>query len=112
MTTKNSNNDILSSIALAYGYDPCKKYPANDSFWTNNAAQCDPGFVTNTPNEYCYIALPTLENLDDGVKHCKSNYDAQLVLFNTNVEVNELIKLIESGNEFSKVKFGKWLTKH
>jgi hypothetical protein len=57
MASKNPNNDIAAKIALNGGYDPCPTYRLGGAFWDANEG-CDPGFVPDYTNGYCYMVLP------------------------------------------------------
>ena len=96
MASKNPVNEIAARIALDRGYDPCQRFLDDDIFWRNKN-ECDPDFVPDPDNGYCYKVLSTESNFDDGVNDCILNSDAELVEFNSNSEVNGLIKLIETG---------------
>ena len=121
MVSKNPMNDIDSKIALNGGYDPCTNFFGNESFWTENAG-CEPGFVPDKNNVYCYKVLSKLENFNNGKQICKYNYKAEMVLFHSNLEVKGLIKIILQGvslmliilkckilgQKISKIIIAKW----
>jgi len=94
--SKNPSNDIAAKIALDGGYDPCSKFQENESLWIQNLG-CHPGFIPDHKNGYCYFVLPSKENLEDGENICRSDFDAELLLFDRNSEVVGLIKLIGAG---------------
>ena len=96
MASKNPNNDIAAQIALHGGYDPCPTFRLGGTFWDANEG-CDPGFVPDFANGYCYMVLPELASLDDGENNCEYYYDAELVLFESKDQVNGLISLINAG---------------
>jgi hypothetical protein len=96
MTCKSPMDYLTAKIALEGGYDPCSKFTGNEKFWSENVG-CDPGFVPDEANGYCYKVMPTLENMNNGEKQCKFNYDAEMVLFNSNSEVKGLINLLHKG---------------
>ncbi len=105
MASKNPNNDITAKIILDGGYDPCQRYPENDIFW-ENIIGCDPGFISDSRKIYCYKVLETKETLTDGENYCKNDFDAELILFDTNSEVQDIIMLIKSGiSTFMKYRF-------
>ena len=87
---------LTAKIALEGGYDPCIKFTGNENFWAENVG-CKNGFIPDQVNGYCYKILPTLENINDGDKKCAFNYDADVVLFNSNSEVKGLINLLHGG---------------
>jgi hypothetical protein len=95
MASKNPSNDIATTILLHGGYNPCEKFPSNSSLWKNSIG-CDYGFYPDNTG-YCYMLLPDKGNLEDGVNECQNNYDAELVLFDSNKEVDGFLKLISSG---------------
>jgi len=76
------------------GYNPC-----NQIFWTNTS-ECDPGYIADSKNGYCYIVHSTLENFDDGENICKQQYDAELLTFDTNFELSGIIDLFKTGKVF------------
>jgi hypothetical protein len=41
--------------------------------------------------------LPTKKTLSDGDNVCTNQYDAEMILFDTNSEVDSVIKLIQKG---------------
>jgi hypothetical protein len=96
MASKNPTNAIAADILLHGGYNPCKKFPSNSTFWTNKNA-CDDGFVPDYANGYCYMLLPTKKPLEQGIDYCTDNYDAELLLFEKNSQVDGLITLINDG---------------
>jgi hypothetical protein len=96
MASKNPQNDIAANILIDGGYDPCRKFPDNSTFWTNKIG-CDPGFTADDKSGYCYMLLPNKENIQDGDKYCKNYYDAELVSFDTSSEVNGFLKLFTEG---------------
>jgi len=89
-------NDLAAKIALDGGYDPCSKFSGNESFWTKTP-ECDADFIPDRENGYCYKVLPNLNNLNDGQSECEYVYAAEMVLFNSNKEVDGLINLIQTG---------------
>jgi len=100
MSSKNPMNDLAAKIALDGGYNPCTKFTGNESFWDKNAG-CDFGFIPDYDNGYCYGVLPDVENLNDGENKCNYNYAAEMILFNSNSEVNGFINLIQKGIMFN-----------
>ncbi len=96
MASKNPSNDIAATILLHGGYNPCTKLSSNSSVWKSNIG-CDAGFFPDKKTGYCYKLLPHKRNLEDGENDCKNNYDAELILFDTNIEVDGFLKLIASG---------------
>ena len=96
MASKNPTGDIVAKMLLNGGYNPCIKFPENHTFWTNNIG-CDPGFVPDYTNGYCYMLLPTKKTFQEGVDHCADNYDAELLLFEKNSQVDGVIKMINDG---------------
>ncbi len=104
MASKNPNNDIAAQIALKGGYDPCPVFRLGGAFWDENEG-CDPDFIPDYANGYCYKVLPELASLDDGENNCEYYYDAEMVLFESNKQVNGLISLIKSGTIYNKLYF-------
>ena len=96
MASKNPVNDIAAKILLHQGFDPCSKFPENSTFWTKITG-CDAGFIPDHKNGYCYMLLPNTENLEDGDNFCRNNYDAELIMFDSNSEVDGFISLINKG---------------
>ena len=96
MASKNPTNEIAAKIALDGGYDPCKTMNKSDLFWRINEG-CGPDFITDFLSGYCYKVLTTVKNLDDGEKICNYNFDAELIMFDTNSEVEGLLTLIKTG---------------
>ncbi len=96
MGSKNPENDITAKVLLDGGYDPCTKFPDNATFWTRNIG-CEKGFIPDFKNGYCYMFIPNKGNFQDGEKICKLNYDAGLVSFDTNAEVDGFFSLINQG---------------
>ncbi len=95
MSSKNPSNDIATQILLHRGYDPCLKFTDNEKFWSSYKP-CEPGFIPDFKNGYCYYLLPIKKNLQDGDDFCRNNYDGELLLFDKNSEVEELITLINT----------------
>lgn len=104
MSSKNYKTDLSAKIALDGGYNACNKFSGNENFWAERFG-CDPGFIPDEMNGYCYKVLPTLENLKDGEKICEFDYSAELVLFNTDSEVIGLVELIQRGKNCSVFVF-------
>ena len=100
MASKNPSNDIAATILLHGGYNPCNKFSSNSTLWTSNIG-CGDGFLSDSNGAYCYMLLPQKRNLQNGENACKNDYDAELILFDTNEEVDGFLKLISSG--FSNV---------
>ena len=96
LASKNPSNDIAAKIILDGGYSPCQRYSEDDIFWSKNIG-CDSGFIPDYINGYCLMVLPTKETLTDGDNLCKNNYDAELILFDKNEEVDSMITLIKTG---------------
>jgi hypothetical protein len=96
MSSKNYKTDLAAKIALDGGYDPCTKFSGNENFWRERAG-CEPGFVADKSNGYCYKVLPTLESFNAGEKRCKFDYFAEILLFTTDSEVIGLLDLIQRG---------------
>jgi hypothetical protein len=96
MASKNPTNEIATRIALSGGYDPCLTHSTDGILWTKKVG-CDPYFIPDYENGFCYILLSTKENFGDGEMICKSNFDAELLLLDTNNQAKSLIKLIETG---------------
>jgi hypothetical protein len=99
LSAKNPLNSIAAKIALDGGYDPCDNFSGNETFWTKNP-ECEPGFIPDYTSGYCYKVLSTLETLNDGQKKCEYSYDAEMILFNSNSEVQGFINLIQQGTYF------------
>ena len=104
MSSKNPINNLASKIALDGGYDPCSKFSGYEKFW-NEINECEPGFIPDYANGYCYKILPTFETLNDGKKKCEYENNAEIVLFNSNSEVSEFINLILGGIPFINIFF-------
>jgi hypothetical protein len=104
MGSKNPSNDLAADILLHGGYDPCSKYPSDSSFWAKHIG-CDTGFIPASESGYCYMILPSKENYQDGNKICQSNYDAELLSFDTNSEVNGFLKILTVDKLQAKGKF-------
>ncbi len=96
MASKNPQTDIAAKVLLDGGYDPCTKFPDNSKFWTNYTG-CEAGFFPDSKNGYCYMLMPNKRNFQDGEKFCKLDYDAELVSFDTNSEVDGFFSLIYKG---------------
>ena len=96
MASKNPQNDIAAKILLDGGYDSCTKFPDNATFWTKHTG-CEPGFISDYKNGYCYMLMPNKSNLQDGKKICRFKYDADLVSFDTNSGVDGFFSLIYQG---------------
>jgi hypothetical protein len=96
MASKNPTKDIAAKILLNGGYDPCKKFPPNATFWTNNI-DCDAGFISDNLGGYCYMLLPDKENVDNGDKYCKNINDAELISFDRAIEVDGFLSLLSNG---------------
>ncbi len=99
LASKNPTNEIVAKIALDGGYDPCKTINQNDSFWRTQEG-CGADIVADNFNGYCYKVISTIENLDGGEKICKYDFDADLVMFDTNSELTGLIELVITGMIF------------
>ena len=96
LASKNPTGQIGATILLHGGYDPCSEYPANATFWTNNIG-CDSGFIPDSNNRYCYLQLPDEFNFQVGENYCRINHDSELLLFDTNSEVDEFMTLLNNG---------------
>ncbi len=96
MASKNPTNEIATQIALSGGYDPCLNYSEDGILWTKNVG-CDPDFIPDFKNGYCYFFMPTKETFYDGEQLCKNKFEAELLLFDTNDQVKTLIEMIEKG---------------
>ena len=107
MTSKNPSSEIAAQILLDGGYDPCLKFDDNDPFWTNHIG-CDDGFIPDYKNGYCYLLLPSKKNLQDGIDSCADNYDAELILFEKNAQVDGFLTLMNKG---IKAKFRSGMLK-
>ena len=59
---------------------------------------CDDGFVADNQSGYCYQALADTHNLDDADNVCHFSFDAELVNFDLNSEVDSFIEILSSGN--------------
>jgi hypothetical protein len=98
MASKNPTNDIAANILLDGVYDPCTKFPENDTFWAKHKS-CDVGFTADNISGYCYMLLPNKKTLLDGDKFCKKYHDAELVSFDKSSEVDGFFKLFAKGKE-------------
>ena len=96
MSSRNPMEEIATNIARKGGYDPCERFPENDAFWTKNSA-CDSGFIPDYNSGYCYRVLLMQEIFDNADRACTSQYDAELLLFDTDFEVKSLIELLKTG---------------
>ncbi len=96
MSSENPMSEIAANIALVGGYDPCEKFSGNESFWLNNHG-CQPGFIPDSGNEYCYKVLPTMDSLIGGKHRCEYENDAQMIEFASNHEVLSFILLLKTG---------------
>ncbi len=96
MASKNPTEEIAAKILLDKGYDPCKKFPDNSTFWKNNVG-CDAGFIPDKNGGHCYMLLQCKENFQDGDNYCKNYFDAELLSFGGNLEVEGFIKLFSKG---------------
>ena len=105
MTAKNPDADIAASVALDGGYNPCD----NSSFYSQKRRKrqtsngCDSGFIPDTTNDLCYMALTNLDYLDDGATTCQSLNGAELLYFETDAEVQGFLNILKSG----KIRGGK-----
>ena len=97
LASKNPTNIIATKILMDGGFDFCRIIADKDFKWNSNH-DCDPGFVADIKNGYCYKALSTRKNLDDGENYCRNYYDAELLLFDTNSQVKGFIELLNTGN--------------
>ena len=104
MSSKNYKKYLSAKIALDGGYNPCNKFSGNENLWAGRFG-CDPGFIPDKWNGYCYKVLPTLENFEDGEKICDHNYSSEIVLFYMDAEVSGLVELIERGKTFFCLSF-------
>jgi len=103
MASKSPSNDLAADILLHGGYTPCSRFPENSQFWKKHIG-CDPGFIPANGSGYCYMLLPDKKNLEDGNKECQSNYDAELLSFNTNSEVDGILNLLAKGKQWHFLK--------
>jgi hypothetical protein len=94
MSSKNPSNDITARIAFDNGV--CQKINQNSKFLKENPA-CDPGFVPDHLNGYCYKVLTDLKTFDDGDDACENQLDAELLLFDLSQELDGFIDLIDRG---------------
>jgi len=96
MTSKNPTGDIVAKMLLNGGYNPCNKFPQNHTFWTKNI-ECGDGFVPDYTNGYCYKLLPTKKTFQEGLDYCAGYYDAEILLFEKNSQVDGFVKMINEG---------------
>ena len=97
LASKNPTNTIATKIVMNGGYVYCPTI-ADQDYRSSISAQCDPGFAADIKNGFCYKALSTKKNLDDGDDYCRNYYDAELLLFDTNSQVKDFMELINTGN--------------
>jgi hypothetical protein len=100
--SRNPSNSIATKILMDGGFYFCDTATDKDINWNINY-DCDPGFVADIKNGYCYKVASTKENLDDGENYCRNNYDAELLLFDTNSQVKDFIELINAGNKNTNI---------
>ncbi len=55
------------------------------------------GFSPDNANGYCYKVLQNVTTRVEGEKLCENDFDAEMLLFDTNSEVDGLIGLFKSG---------------
>ncbi len=94
-------------VAFDGGYDPCN----NATFFLGQDSKrkkrkdsepCDPGFVADLDNGYCYFGYKegTL-SVSNGKDFCKS-LSAELLAFENDAQIVGFLKLISSGKQFQK----------
>jgi hypothetical protein len=110
MASKNPSSEIAAQILLDGGYDPCLKFDDNDTFWSNHIG-CEDGFIPDYKNGYCYMLLPSKKTLQEGIDYCADNYDAELILFEKNSQVDGFITLMNKGKYVSRISDIKKLHK-
>ena len=98
LSSKDPDNEIATQIILDGGYDPCDTLgKKSKSFW-KELEGCGAGFIPDPVNGYCYKLIPEMKlNLDEGEKYCEMNYDADLILFYSNAEVDGFLNIFKSG---------------
>ena len=98
IASKNPTNDVIAKVGFdgRRGSSKCQNVNPKLPFWTSDPI-CDADFVPDVANGYCYKLLPDLMSLDDGDEFCNSNYDAEVVGFDTKGEIHGLAKLIAKG---------------
>ncbi len=90
-------------VAFDGGYDPCN----NATFFLGQDSKrkkrevsepCDPGFVPDTENGYCYMGYqPGLLSVSNGKDFCQS-FSADLLTFENDAQISGVLQLISSGN--------------
>lgn len=96
MASKNPTSEIAADILIRGGYNICKKFPDNSTFWSNKG-ECDDGFIPDKINGYCYTLLPSKKTLQEGIDYCANNFDSELLLFEKNSQVDGFISLLNMG---------------
>ena len=70
LTSKNPDADVAAMVALEGGFNPCDNSTLLGSrkVSTDNVSTspCDPGFVLDASNGYCYMALDGVNFKDAG----------------------------------------------
>ena len=58
---------------------------------------CPTGFTPDSVNGLCYLVLPVMDYQDSAMTTCYDTYDADLLVFDKDSDVQEFLKLLKSG---------------
>ena len=95
---------IAAQVAFDGGYDPCNNatfFLGQDSKRKKreNIALCDPGFVADDANGYCYINMDSQggsQTFSRGKEYCNT-LSAELLSFEKDAQVEGFLKLFSLG---------------
>jgi hypothetical protein len=105
LVSKNPDADIAAIVALEGGFNPCANTSAAAATTgrrkRSTVAECDPGFVADDVNKYCYYAHYNLLPMRDSFDFCKAfNPDSELLYFENDNQVIGLLSMVSGGNTY------------
>ena len=95
----NGNSVLIQQFFLTDGYNNCLSIVNDKSFWLSYGRPCDEGFVADEMAGYCYRSLPENWNFLAGQLECQANFFSEMTSFDQNVEVNDFMTLLQTGDE-------------
>jgi hypothetical protein len=97
LTSKDPDGDIAAAVALEGGYNACGNSSQQSRKKRSTDSDCGAGFVADVVNGFCYTVLPTSTFLDDGDSNCIKNFEAEVLVFENDYQVDGLLGLLKSG---------------
>ncbi len=97
LTSKDPDGDIAAAVALEGGYNACSNSSQQLRKKRSTENDCGAGFVADVVNGFCYNVLPTSTFIDDGSSKCKNTFEADVLKFENDNQVDGLLGLLHSG---------------